>query len=167
MGARWLPQEVPDSAQAQGPCGWMMWAVEAESKLCGTVPEALGVGAIVTTARMQGWSAQVCPPPSRSLCWCCGPAPRTRTPAVTTPALQTPLPLLPLFFFSFLPPSLTHSLLSPPLRSASLSSVLFPPSLPTFSLCSFSPFLLLSYPLSSSWPTFPSSPLLPSTNYFF
>lgn len=60
MGERWPPLEVPDSDLVRDPCGWTMSGVEEERRPSGTVPEAPGAGATVTTQRMQGWSVLVC-----------------------------------------------------------------------------------------------------------
>lgn len=60
MGERWPPLAVPDSDLVRDPCGWTMWGVEEERRPSGTVPEAPGAGATVTTQRMQGWSVLVC-----------------------------------------------------------------------------------------------------------
>lgn len=60
MGERWPPLEVPDSELVRDPCGWTMSGVEEERRPSGTVPEAPGAGATVTTQRMQGWSVLVC-----------------------------------------------------------------------------------------------------------
>lgn len=62
MGERWPPLEVPDSDLVRDPCGWTMSGVEEERRPSGTVPEAPGAGATVTTQRMQGWSVLVLHP---------------------------------------------------------------------------------------------------------
>lgn len=54
VGGHWLPLEVPDLDLARDLCGWMMWGVEEGSRPSGTVPEAPGAAATVTTLRMQG-----------------------------------------------------------------------------------------------------------------
>lgn len=54
VGGHWLPLGVPDLDLARDPCGWTMWGVEEGSRPSGTVPEAPGAAATVTTLRMQG-----------------------------------------------------------------------------------------------------------------
>jgi hypothetical protein len=85
-GGHWLPLGEPDLGLVQGQCGWMMWGVEEENRPSGTVPEAPGAGATVTTVRTPGWSALVCwgretPPPCPPPGSCSGPVdPRSVPP---------------------------------------------------------------------------------------